>query len=118
MVKTKSVYEPKGADDGLRLLVTRYWPRGVPKDAVDRWFKELGTSPELIKRWKAGRISWEGFRESYIAEFSAEVKSGVFSELQGIVKGAAAVTLLCVCKDEARCHRGILIDMLERGVEN
>ncbi len=113
MVKTKSVYEPKAADDGLRLLVTRYWPRGVRKEAVDRWLAELGTAPELIKLWKAGSIPWEDFRESYIAEFSTEAKSGVFSELQGIVKDAGAVTLLCVCKDEARCHRGILKKMLE-----
>ena len=114
MVKTKSVYEPKGADDGLRLLVTRYWPRGVPKGAVDRWLKELGTAPELIKLWKADKIEWKGFRESYVAEFSDSAKSGAFSELAEIVKGAAgAVTLLCVCKDEARCHRSILKEMLE-----
>jgi uncharacterized protein YeaO (DUF488 family) len=113
MLKTKSVYEPRGADDGLRLLVTRYWPRGVPKGAVDRWLKELGTAPELIKLWKAGKIEWEGFRESYIAEFSDPVKSGALSELAEIVKGAGTVTLLCACKDEARCHRGILKGMLE-----
>ena len=113
MVKTKSVYEPRGADDGLCLLVTRYWPRGVSKDAVDRWFKELGTPPELIKLWKAGNIPWEGFRESYIAGLSTEAKSVAFSELAEIVKGAGTVTLLCVCKDEARCHRGILKEMLE-----
>ncbi len=109
MVKTKSVYEPRGADDGLRLLVTRYWPRGVSKGEVDRWFKELGTAPELIKRWKAGQIPWETFRESYIAG----LEPVVFSELQEVLKGAGAVTLLCVCKDGGRCHRSILKEMLE-----
>ncbi len=112
MVKTKSVYEPKGEDDGLRLLVTRYWPRGVARDAVDRWCKELGTPPDLIKLWKAEGISWEKFKESYIAELSTEAASEAFAELQELVKDGP-VTLLCGCKDEGRCHRGILKEMLK-----
>ena len=114
MVKTKSVYEPKGEGDGLRLLVTRYWPRGVAKSLVDRWSKELGTSAGLIKLWKADSISWEEFRESYIVELSTGPSSEAFGELQEIVKGAS-VTLLCVCKDGARCHRGVLKELLDKG---
>lgn len=114
MVKTKSVYEPKGEGDGLRLLVTRYWPRGVAKGKVDRWCKELGTAPELIKLFKAGSIPWEEFAESYIAGLSTGPSSEAFGELQEIVKGAS-VTLLCVCKDGARCHRGILKELLDKG---
>lgn len=114
MVKTKSVYEPKGPGDGLRLLVTTYWPRGVAKAAVDRWCKALGTAPELIKLWKADSISWDEFAESYIAELSTTAASEAFSELKEIVKGGS-VTLLCVCKDGARCHRGILKELLDKG---
>ncbi len=114
MVKTKSVYEPKADDDGLRVLVTRYWPRGVKKDFVDHWLKELGTAAALIKVWKAGGLSWESFRESYMAGFSSEVKSASFEELKEIIKdaGRVPVTLLCVCREDALCHRSVLKDML------
>jgi uncharacterized protein YeaO (DUF488 family) len=114
MIKTKSVYEPKADDDGIRVLVTRYWPRGVKKDFVDHWLKDLGTAAALIKLWRAGSLDWERFRESYIAEFSSEGKSASFKELKEIIKGAGRVpvTLLCVCREDARCHRSVLKDML------
>lgn len=38
MIKMKRVYESPSHQDGLRILVERLWPRGLPKDraAVDR----------------------------------------------------------------------------------
>ena len=62
MIKTaKTVYDKPESSDGKRILVMRLWPRGVAKDKVDVWFKELGTEKELIKRWKSGKISWKEF---------------------------------------------------------
>ncbi len=43
---TKSVYPPnppREASDGKRILVMTLWPRGVSKDKVDVWMKDLGT---------------------------------------------------------------------------
>lgn len=31
MIKTKSIYDPKEENDGIRILITRYWPRGIKK---------------------------------------------------------------------------------------
>jgi len=45
----KSIYDPKSKNDGLRVLITQYWSRGVKKEMVNVWFKQLGTSNELIK---------------------------------------------------------------------
>ncbi len=39
--------EPK---DGTRLLVMRFWPRGVRKERFDAWMRELAPSVELL-RW-------------------------------------------------------------------
>ena len=41
MVKTKNVYDPPAADDGWPLLVMRKWPRGIARDKVDAWDKDL-----------------------------------------------------------------------------
>ncbi|MDO8426868.1 MAG: DUF488 family protein [Deltaproteobacteria bacterium] len=54
LVKTKSIYDPPTKDDGLRVLVTRYWPRGVKKEEQDFWLRGMGPIPELIKAWKSG----------------------------------------------------------------
>ena len=50
-VKLKRAYEPAAADDGMRVLIDRLWPRGVSKDhaALDLWLKDLAPSTELRK---------------------------------------------------------------------
>jgi uncharacterized protein YeaO (DUF488 family) len=104
-VKTKSVYEPKAKDDGCRVLVMRFWPRGVSKDKIDVWEKDLGAPPNLIKRWKKGSVTWQEFSKEYrkaAAQYSSKIK-----ELR---RRAAkeTVTLLCGCKDAEHCHRTLL----------
>jgi uncharacterized protein YeaO (DUF488 family) len=115
MVRTGSVYAPV-TQGGLRLLVTRYWPRGVKKERVDRWIRELGPAPLLIKDWKSGAISWDEFKKRYRAEFKDPEKKRLFDELKETARAEADVVLLCTCKDEERhCHRSILSAMLSAG---
>jgi len=117
MVRTGSVYSPLSEDDGLRVLVTRYWPRGVAKGRVDLWLKGLGPSTELIREWKAGSIDWDEFRRRYGLEFLDQEKKRLFEELREAVRTAkGGVTLLCACKaDEEHCHRSILSSKLRDG---
>lgn len=109
MVKTKSIYDPESEEDGLRVLVTRYWPRGVKKDRAAVWLKELAPEPGLIKEWKSGSITWDEFRGRYEAGFASDKRKEALSELKRIVKEAGGdVTLLCACREEGQCHRKLL----------
>ena len=55
MIKTaKTVCDKPESSDGKRILVMRLWPRGVARDKVDVWLKELGTEKELIKKVEIG----------------------------------------------------------------
>ena len=110
-VKTKRVYEPKAAGDGARILVMRLWPRGVTKNRVDAWFKELGAEIALIRVWKAGRITWPEFRRRYLAGLKRPEAKAQRREL-GDRARKGRVTLLCSCPEESRCHRGILKRLL------
>ncbi len=115
MIKTKSIYEQASDNDGLRVLVMRYWPRGIRKRVCGLWLKALGPSAVLIREWKDEAIGWEEFRKRYIAEFESDAdKSEALAELKEIIKRAngSPVTLLCSCKDE-RCHRFIIQEMLK-----
>ncbi len=118
VISTKRVYEPRSEDDGLRVLVTRYWPRGIRKDDVDVWFRELGPERGLIREWKTRKISWEEFKGRYLNEYkvSTEKKTSL-EELKRIMK-KGRITLLCTCMDEEMCHRGILKGLLlgKRGI--
>lgn len=116
MVRTGSVYSPARKEDGLRLLVTRYWPRGVKKDRVDRWIRGLGPSAELIKDWKSEAIGWGEFQKRYRAEFKDPEKKKLLEELKGTVKEEGDVVLLCTCKEEEEhCHRHLLSAMMRAG---
>ncbi|MBI5827022.1 MAG: DUF488 family protein [Deltaproteobacteria bacterium] len=134
MIKTRSIYSQKSEDDGVRVLVTRYWPRGVKKDAIDRWFRDLGPAPELIRLWKSGEIAWERFRKEYLDEYRSLDKSVLLKELKDFIRGAGEsagsggkgtvgrrgagvgrdATLLCTCRMDERCHRDILKELLEK----
>src|SRR3990167_9139298 len=112
IIKTKRIYEPKSKDDGLRVLVTRYWPRGIRKDSIDLWVRQLGPSEKLIKVWKSGKITWGEFKRRYLGEYKCTAKQRFLQDLKDSIKGKDA-TLLCVCEDENRCHRGILKGLLK-----
>jgi len=58
MLSEGSVYAAPGADDGVRCLVMRQWPRGVVYERVDVWLKELGPTTEQLRDLDAGRIHW------------------------------------------------------------
>ncbi len=116
MVKTKSIYEPSSDEDGLRVLATRYWPRGVRKKEADLWIKDLGPGPELIKKWKQGIIPWDEFKKAYLDEHKTLEKKKAIAGLIEALKqsGHKNITLICVCGDEATCHRSLLRDMLNK----
>ncbi len=114
MIKTKSIYEPKSKEDGLRVLVTRYWPRGTKKNKIDLWIRQLGPSEKLITVWKNGKIGWLEFKKRYLGEYKCTAKQKFLKNLKKTIKGKDA-TLLCTCKkEENRCHRFILKNLLTR----
>jgi len=59
----------------------------------------------LIKRWKSGKIRWKEFERDYLKSLNGK------EELLKLIAAEAkkrTVTLLCVEKDESRCHRSLL----------
>lgn len=76
-VKVKRAYEPPTPEDGVRVLVDRYWPRGVRKEdaALDRWIKTLAPSRDLISWFGHRPDRWEEFNRRYREELDhAEAK--------------------------------------------
>lgn len=86
------------------------WPRGVSKDKVDVWMKELGTPRELIKRYRAGKATWTEFKSEYLRSLK-----GKEDALRGLANESKkrTITLLCTEKDPSRCHRSLLKDAIE-----
>jgi len=115
MIKTKCVREPASPDDGLRVLVTNGWPRGVARHHVDVWWPQLGPSAELLADWRRGIITWEEYEERYEAEMCS-LPARILREGISREDGRVVITLLCVEKeDDPHCHRHILKAMIEGG---
>jgi uncharacterized protein YeaO (DUF488 family) len=109
----KSIYDPREADDGKRILVMRLWPRGIRKSHVDLWLKEAGSSRELIRDWKAGKITWARFRQRYSTDMRSDEGERSLAQIVGYAR-KGKVTLLCSCRDPEQCHRSILKQLVER----
>lgn len=120
-LKTKRWNDPVEADDGQRILVCRYRPRGVRKEAEnwDTWYPNLGPSRVLhadLYGKHGPAITWEVFRKRYAEEMRSQQE--LIGQLTRALKSGQAITLLCssACVDEAHCHRTLLKQMIERSV--
>ena len=69
-IRIKRVYEVASADDGVRVLVDRLWPRGLTKEKVqaDLWLKEVAPSDALRKWFHHDQPLWQEFKSRYFAE--------------------------------------------------
>lgn len=113
MVKTKSVYDPVEASDGDRILVTRYWPRGISKARLrlTEWIKDLASSKELLRDWKGDRIDWNEYETRYYEEM--QPNSRLIKLLRERAK-KGTITLLCFEReDDPHCHRHLLKRLIE-----
>lgn len=117
-IRTRRWNDPEQAGEGLRVLITRYRPRGLPKsdETWDLWLPNLGPSRELHAAYygKSGPpITWAEYERRYLHEMKGQAAA-----IQGLadrVRRGETVTLLCstACRDERRCHRTLLRGLVE-----
>ena len=117
-VRTKRWNDPAEPDDGLRVLICRYRPRGVRKqdEAWDMWYPNLGPSKTLhraVYTEEASKLPWPQYRRRYLEEQRAS--GALIEELAKRVKSGETITLLCssACVRESRCHRSLLKELIE-----
>ncbi len=121
-IYTRRWDDSPGPDEGVRVLVTRYRPRGLPKgqETWDRWQPELAPSKALhaAAYAKVGMgIAWAEYRARYLAEMRPQAVA--ISELATAVRAGGTLTLLCSsqCDRESRCHRSLLRELIDRSVD-
>jgi uncharacterized protein YeaO (DUF488 family) len=118
-LKTKRWNDRRERDDGYRLLVCRYRPRGVAKqdETWDGWCSELAPSRTLHGDFygKNGpAIGWEEYRRRFLQEM--ESQGELIAELAEMVGEGKTITLLCssACTDSNHCHRNLLRQLIEQ----
>ena len=106
-IVTRRIYAPISADDGYRVLIMRLWPRGIRKDRISVWLKELGPVPSLLRDFLDKRITWDEYAPRYQACLERPEAQVQLTQVRELAR-AGAVTLLCGCADETHCHRSLL----------
>ena len=121
IIKTKRWNDPADPDDGLRLLICRYRPRGVSKsdETWEAWEPNLGPSKELLAAFRttsASPLGWAQYRQRYLAEMREQ--KPLIESLAARVKEGQTITLLCssTCVRESRCHRSLLAELIAAAV--
>ena len=109
---------PRKPGEGVRIGTVRRPPRGVPKsdfarlDYYDVWFPNLSPSAELVQ---------EALHAAFARKFRREMKAPDRSrelDVLAALSHHANFSVGCYCKDESRCHRSLLRELLqERGAE-
>jgi uncharacterized protein YeaO (DUF488 family) len=118
-IKTKRWNAPRDDDDGLRILICRYRPRGLPKEKEtwDVWMKHLGPSPDLLASFQAKKgktpISLDVYRARYREEMAEQAEE--IANLAARVDRGETITLLCSkdCIIAEACHRTVLAELIE-----
>lgn len=111
-----SVFTPPD-DPFPRLLVTRHWPRGVARGAVDQWEPQLGPAPELLDALASGATDRDAFVNAYCAQLLARPSLLDWAARMATNTGVA---LLCASQDtvhiDGTCHRGLLAAILRERI--
>ena len=110
---------PREAGEGLRIGTVRRPPRGVRKEEYsskniyDVWFPNLSPSERLLKQAQAAgdEKSWRAFKRRFVAEMKSPEASRDL-DLLAALSHHTDLAIGCYCKDEERCHRSILRQLL------
>jgi len=112
MIRIKRAYDPPSPDDGVRLLVDRYWARGIKREdlKLDGWPKEAAPSDDLRRWYGHDPAKWDGFCGRYFAELDA--KPEAWQPILEITR-QGNVTLLFGTREEERNNAAALKLYLE-----
>jgi uncharacterized protein YeaO (DUF488 family) len=112
VISQASIYDPRASDD-FRVLVMRYWPRGVKRERVDLWLKDAAPSAQLLKAYVHEALPWAEFDRRYRAEI-VEERPHVLERLRDLEREHGGLTLLCHERipPAPHCHRQVLAELL------
>jgi uncharacterized protein YeaO (DUF488 family) len=118
-LRTSRWNDPPPPDEGTRILVCRYRPRGIPKqnEPWDEWCAELGPSRALhAAAYGKGQpaLEFSEYRRRFLDEMTAPRARFFLRGLATRIERGESLSLLCssACTDEARCHRSILRELV------
>jgi len=99
LIRVKRAYDPTTAEDCFRILVDRFWPRGISKEKAkfDLWLKEIAPTDELRKWFGHDPQKWAEFQTKYRKELAS--KENLLKQISQLEKENRVVTLIYSARD-------------------
>jgi uncharacterized protein YeaO (DUF488 family) len=112
-LKIARVYDSPEADEGLRVLVDRLWPRGFRRDdpRVGIWRKELAPSTELREWYRHQAERFDEFAARYRIELNTARSEAAIAELRSL-SASGPIVLVTATKELSVSHLGVLAEVL------
>ena len=108
--------------DGSRILVTRYWLRGLSRENIDVWMRDLAPSVALLNRYK-DELEQSRFDPAsnapiplrWVNDYTSEMtaQKATIEALTQRSDAGETISLLCACHKSETCHRSILKAFIE-----
>jgi len=121
-LRTFRIHTPRQRGEGLRIGAVRYLPRGVRKvdyarqDYFDIWLPLLAPDRELV-RWYLQSDLGDKARDQFFRRYRKEMLGNAANrqviEMLARLSKKTPIAIGCYCEDESRCHRAVLIKLLE-----
>lgn len=106
-------YEDPAPEDGYRVLVDHFWPRGRSKIVLklDDWARDIAPSAELIHWFGHDPARWQEFRSRYRAEL-AEPEQRARVQALLAAAGKQRITLVYGARSETENQAVVLREVL------
>jgi len=107
-VRILRVYEQPEPGE-FRVLVDRLWPRGITKDKVDVWLKDVAPTAKARSSFNHQAERFLAFQQDYRAELAA---NDAVETLHGLIDAHPHVVLLYGAKDPVMNQAAVLLEFL------
>ena len=121
-IKTACLFDEHRNIGQLRILVSRYWPRGKSWHELnlDIHLSELGPSSKLLKKYKEelknnDRLAFAFYIDEYVDELRSNPKAIRALQLIDRLQFLLEIELLCFEPEGEQCHRYTLKEILDNG---
>ena len=117
MIKIKRVFDKFALNNETRVLVDRFWPRGIKKSSrkIDLWLKNIGPSNELRKWFSHDPKKWVEFKRRYKEELKTNKD---LLKLLRLARMDDNVVLVYSSQDEKHNNAVVLLQIVERKLKS
>lgn len=113
VIKLKRAYDDPSPDDGCRILVDKFWPRGVSKEEaeIDEWLKDIAPSDTLRDNFHQSH-DFSTFKAQYKEQLKADKRQEACQKILDKAE-EGDVTLIFASKNEQENNAVVLKEFLE-----